>query len=152
MRTRPYLGNPASFNRNRGWDMAKRYYWELYNVSLFGEPLKVFSLEVPRETGGQPSTYYELALAIENDPNLTARLRPKMKGPIEIFPRLHLLEHREPGGNGPPVSPGVAPLEQYTFWDAFLFSLYVSDYSGYYGPYKGQVLGIAFDRRKEHGA
>src|SRR4051794_9111245 len=131
--------------------MPEKYYWELHRVFLFGEPLKVYSLEVPRETGGQPLSYYELDLAIEDDPNLRTRLREKMKGPIEYFPRLHLLEHREPGGHGSPVSPDVTPLRQYTFWDAWLFSL-LNPHPGYAGLHKGPVLGIAFDKRDEHGA
>lgn len=127
--------------------MAKRYYWELHRVFVFGEPLKVFSLEVQRETGGQPLSYYKLDLAIENNPHLWTRLMAKVKGPIEHFPRLHLLEHRDPSDYTLPGSQDVMPLRQYTFWDAWLFSLV-----NHSGSYQGPVLGVAFDKRPEHGA
>jgi hypothetical protein len=119
--------------------MAKKYDWTLDGIFLFGAPLKVFALEVQRETGGTPLSHYTLNLAIEDDPNLWTRLMEKIRS-HEEFPRMILMEERAPGEKS------VIPIKVFTFWHPWIASL-MREIPGYHGP----VLGIGFDKTQEHG-
>jgi len=112
----------------------KRYYYTLEGIFVFGEPLKVYAIEVPRETGGQPLSYYEIDFAIEDKPFIFERLQEEFKR-WETFERLTIYEI--PNSYQPPQF----PLTYTTLWNAQLFSL-MHRVPGYNGP----VLGVRVDK------
>src|SRR5713101_3042346 len=118
----------------------KRYYYTLEGIFIFGEPLKVYGIEVPRETGGQPLSYYEVDFAIENDPHLFNRLNEKFKL-WETYERL--TDFDIPNSRETPQF----PLRATTLWNAQLFSLL------HYTPtYHGPVLGVRVDKTTQNTA
>jgi hypothetical protein len=120
--------------------VEKRYYYTLEGIFLFGEPLKIYGIEVPRETGGQPLSYHEVDFAIENNPYLFNRLMEKFKL-WETYERLTIFDI--PNSRETPRF----PLRATTLWDAQLFSLL-----RYTPTYPGPVLGIRVDKTARNTA
>ena len=112
----------------------KRYFYTLEGIFLFGEPLKVYAIEVPSDTGGQPLSYYEVDFAIEDNPYLFQRLMEKFKN-WETYERLTIFEI--------PRSWEVPqfPMSAWTLWKAQLFKL-----QRYTPTYNGPVLGVRVDK------
>jgi hypothetical protein len=120
------------------WDTE----WVLEGMFMFGAPLNIWKMEVYRESGGTPLSYYRIHMNLDNDPDLFTRLNNKIRAEnrIERYPRLILIDWK------------TQYPHEYRMYSPWLYSL-ESDYrpSKYpYDPWKGPTLGVAFDKTPDN--
>ncbi|HTN04740.1 hypothetical protein [Planctellipticum variicoloris] len=119
--------------------MAARHFWELEGIFAFGEPLKIFAIEIEREAG-DPLPYSVIDFAIEDNVHLWTRLMEKFNGQgTAEFERLFLMSTEWNGLNA--VARGKADQ----LAKPRLFSL-LKRTPSYHGP----ILGIAVDKSPQN--
>jgi hypothetical protein len=116
---------------------------------MFAAPLNVWNIDVYRENGGEPLSYFRLHLEIDNDPGLWSGLNDKIQGPIDHFPKLILFRQGLLVSGGNSIHQHV-----YTFRKPWLYSLERNFKSSTYTrrAWKNPVLGIAFEKNATHKA